>query len=155
MTNDPRDMPGAPGREASRRKEAMRGTLLALLERRRRRRAGLQAGAGLAVFALLAAVAWRGAAAPGGSAAPGRGASQAARPEAPGSPGREARSGLARIVRDDPSVLSRLVESRPHASSVRFVNDAELLASLAQTGTSYGLVRIAGRFDGLVINPAP
>ncbi len=151
MTNEASDIPDAPSREVSRRKDAMRGELLVLLDRRRRRRAGLRVGAGLLAIVLLAVVAWRAGPAPGGNAASRRGASFTPR----GSVTPEGWNVRVTAVHNDPTVLARLVESRPLASSVRFVGDAELLASLAETGASYGLARMAGRFDRLVINRAP
>lgn len=152
---DPRDAHGPPSDHAARRKEAMRSHLLAALDRRRRRRIGLQAGAGVVGLAMLALVAKiQGPTTTNPSPPPEVATRQAWETPEQTHP-LAAGSTIVTIVGNDPGVLSRCVISRPIPTDVRYASDAELLAGLAAAGESFGLARVAGRFDRLVNNNGP
>jgi hypothetical protein len=112
-----------------RRREAMRAMLAGAVVRRRRRRHALRASACVLLLGGGLWLAWP----------------EARRPQQQP----VARSPVVpsiRVIHDDPSVLVRL-SCGSSVSTVRFLDDAGLLAELRKEGRPAGLVRHAGRVD--------
>ena len=133
----PDEAPLSPGGNA--RRAAMRSRLTAAVARRRRTRTGARAAAALAV---MIAIVWavlpsEGLDLPG--PAPRQLANQQTTP-----PDRTRYADIA-TVRDDPTVVARLLVSRSLSREL-FIDDDELLRRLRAAGRPTGLLRTADRF---------